>query len=158
MEGARPAVPGDAGRLAALRAEATAHIVAARGGRLLRAEMARRGPVVERLAVGVDPAEGMVTVGTIDEVVVGYGSARVDDLPDGERIGVIEEVYVEPGARGVGVGEAIMDAMTTWCVALGCDGLDGTALPGDRTAKGFFERHGMTARLLVMHRRLPAGE
>ena len=33
--------------------------------------------------------------------------------------------------------------------------MDGVALPGDRTAKGYFERHGMTARLLVMHRRLP---
>ena len=60
---------------------------------------------------GPDPVDGFVAVGTIDGVVVGYGTVRADDLAAGERIGVIEELYVEPEARGVGVGEAIMDAV-----------------------------------------------
>lgn len=142
MEAARPAGSGDAGRVDELRAAAAAELRPFRGGPLLVAELARH----------TAPA---VVVGTLDGVVVGYGAARVEDLGDAGVVGVIDEVYVEPAARGVGVGEAIMEAVTAWCAAAGCTALDATALPGDRVAKGFFERHGFTARLLVMHRRLP---
>lgn len=153
MEEARQAWPADAERVEQLRAEATAALGPVRGGHLLGAELARRGAVAERLADGRVGDAAAVRVGTLDGIIVGYGTVRVDDLA-GERLGVVEELYVEPAARGVGVGEAIMESMTQWCVASGCSGVDGVALPGDRTAKGFFERHGFTARLLVMHRRL----
>ena len=33
-------------------------------------------------------------------------------------------------------------------------GIDATALPGNRATKNFFEAHGFTARLLVMHHAL----
>ncbi|MGH9076431.1 MAG: GNAT family N-acetyltransferase [Acidimicrobiales bacterium] len=161
MEAARRAEPNDAPRLAALRHEAMAEIGTARGARLLHAQLARQGPVVDRLGSDLGAAGphagSVVMAGTLDGVVVGYGSARVDDLLDGERLGVIEELFVEPPARGVGVGEAIMTVLCRWCADQGCTGVDGAALPGDRRAKGFFERHGMTARVLVMHRELRPG-
>lgn len=153
MEGARPALPADAGRVAELRAEAAAALEPVRGGRLLGAELAARDAVAERLAEGGVGDAAAVRVGTLDGVIVGYGTVRAEDLV-GERLGVVEELYVEPPARGVGVGEALMASMSAWCSEVGCSGMDATALPGDRTAKGFFERHGFTARLLVMHRRL----
>ena len=36
----------------------------------------------------------------------------------------------------------------------GCRWVDGTALPGDRGAKNFYESAGFKARLLTMHRDL----
>ncbi len=131
--------------MAELRRQVVDELRMARGGALLGAERARRtGPPV--------------VVGTLDGVVVGYGTARVRPVGPGQVIGVIDEVYVEPDARGVGVGEAILEGVIRWCAAAGCTALDATALPGDRHAKGFFERHGFTARLLIMHRPLGARE
>jgi GNAT superfamily N-acetyltransferase len=73
-------------------------------------------------------------------------------LRDGSRLGVIEEIYVQPEARGVGVGELLVERSVAFCVEAGCSGVDAAALPGHRQAKNFFERAGFTARLLVMHR------
>lgn len=144
LEAARAAEAGDEARLDELRAGALADLLPARGGAVLAALNSRL------------PAPPVV-VGTLDGQVVGYVAARVEELLGGERLGVIQEVYVEPDARGVGVGEAMMEAVTAWCRGVGCTALDGSALPGDRTAKAFFESHGFTARLVVMHRRLLPG-
>jgi GNAT superfamily N-acetyltransferase len=95
----------------------------------------------------------LVVVGTIDEVEVGFALARyrvVGLTP----IGNVEAIYVEPAARQVGVGEAMVEAITEWCDRRGCRGVDAPALPGSRPAKAFFEDNGFVARLLVMHRPL----
>ena len=63
-------------------------------------------------------------------------------------------VFVDPRARDVGVGEALIGAATTWALASGCVGLDGLALPGDRHTKNLYERSGLTARLITVHRDL----
>ncbi|HET9059517.1 MAG TPA: GNAT family N-acetyltransferase, partial [Acidimicrobiales bacterium] len=63
-------------------------------------------------------------------------------------------LYVQPSARRQGVGRALLADAAGWAVETGCAGLDGTALPGDRVAKSFFEAVGMRARMLVMHRAL----
>jgi GNAT superfamily N-acetyltransferase len=60
-------------------------------------------------------------------------------------------VFVEEGARGVGLGEAILEDLVAWFADRGCVGVDAPALPGHRQAKNFFEAHGFVARLLVMH-------
>jgi GNAT superfamily N-acetyltransferase len=61
---------------------------------------------------------------------------------------------VETGARGVGVGTALMDAAVAWCTERGCSGVDALALPGDRTTKQRLEAAGFSARLLTLSRRL----
>jgi ribosomal protein S18 acetylase RimI-like enzyme len=96
--------------------------------------------------------DAQVMVGTTDDALVGYGVARYETLRDASRLGVIDELYVEPDARGVGVGELLIERLFTFCLDAGCIGVDATALPGDRQAKNFFERAGFTARSLVMHR------
>jgi len=93
-------------------------------------------------------------VGAIDETVVGYLVTRVEDLRDGRRLGVIEDIFVEAGARSVGVGEAMMDLAMPWFKDHGCLGVDAPALPGMRETKNFFETFGFTARLLVVHHAL----
>ncbi len=96
----------------------------------------------------------LLLVGTIDDTVVGYGTARVEILRDGAALGVVDDVYVEPPARGVGVGEAVMTALVDWCSARGCIGVDSIVLPGDRASKNFFESFGLVARAIVVHRSL----
>ena len=52
-----------------------------------------------------------------------------------------------------------MEEVLAWASAAGADGVDSIALPGDRVTKNFFERFGLTARALQVHRRLsPASE
>ncbi len=72
----------------------------------------------------------------------------------GPTSGLIECCYVETGARGVGVGTALMEAAVAWCSERGCDTVDALALPGDRTTKQRLEAAGFTARLLTLSRRL----
>ncbi len=147
----RDAVAGDGPRIVELAEQLHAALRAQRGGALWSVTLAPAPPLEEHYAALIDRADTAVLVGTIDHQVVGYGTARVTVLRDGRRLGVVDEVYVEPAAREVSVGEVLLDALCAWCAARGCDGIDAVALPGDRAAKNFFEAHGFTARLLTMH-------
>jgi len=86
--------------------------------------------------------------------VIGFGVVTLEPLRTGETLGIITDLYVEPDACAVGVGEAMADELVAFCVAHGCMGVDTLALPGHRAAKNFFEESGFTARALVMHRAL----
>ncbi len=123
-----------------------------RGGEIWAARDARREPLDAELAALLDDPDGCFLVGTIDEVIVGFGILVVEVLSTGDRLGRITELFVEEPARSVGVGEAISDALVDFATATGCLGVDALALPGHRSAKNFFEEQGFTARLLVMHR------
>lgn len=151
MEGARPATATDLGDLERLAAASRAEVAGRRGGDLWVRREARRPPLADLLD---DPA-ARVVVGTLDGVTTGYGLLRIETLDAPPPLARITELYVEPAARAVGVGEVIVQALHAAAVSAGCGGIDAFALPGDRTAKNFFETHGFVARLLVMHRPLP---
>jgi ribosomal protein S18 acetylase RimI-like enzyme len=153
VEAARAATVADVARIAALCRAFAAELIPTRGGAPWAAREARREPLDEAFASLVTAPDAHVVVGTIDGVVVGFGALHLEALDDGRR-GVITELYVEPGARGVGVGEAIAEQLVAFCTAADCTGIDAWALPGQRDAKNFFEGSGFTARLLVMHRPL----
>lgn len=154
MEAARPATSSDLPRLAELCREALAELAPTRGGAVFVAREARAEPVEATLAAALDDAAQVVVVGTLDDVVVGYAAATTDALRDGAVLGVIGDLFVEDPARGVGVGEALMDQLLHWFRQRGCRGVDAFALPGNRATKNFFEESGFTARLLVMHHRM----
>ncbi|MBV9664434.1 MAG: GNAT family N-acetyltransferase [Actinobacteria bacterium] len=154
MEGVRPATAADLPQVAALCRDAILEKAPARGGTVFVAREARAEPVEDSLSAAIDDGAQQVWVGTIDDVVIAYAVAGVEDLRTGDRLGVIDDIYVEPGARGVGVGEALMGAALEWLTAKGCTGVDAHALPGDRATKNFFEASGFSARLLVMHHRI----
>ena len=94
---------------------------------------------------------GLVLVGTVLGVPVGVVVARHEVVSD-KRLALIEELYTEPEARGVGVGRRLIQAVELWARATGSIGIESMALPGDRDTKNFFEAAGLIARAIVVHR------
>ncbi|CAN5747506.1 hypothetical protein BH24ACT3_BH24ACT3_08450 [soil metagenome] len=153
-EGSRPARPEDIPRIVELAREGIAELSVTKGGAVWARREARAEPIGASLvAVLDDPAAAMV-VGTIDDTVVGYGVVRAEMLRDGALLGVVDDLYVEEGCRAVWVGEVIMDDLLAWCRTQGCMGVDSLALPGNRATKNFFERFGLVARAIVVHKSL----
>lgn len=153
-EGARRAAEADVASLAGLAAQATAEMAQLRGGTVWARLEARPDPQLESLVADLRSDDAFVVVGTIDDAVVGYGAIRLVDLHDGSTVGRVGDIYVLPDARGVGVGEAMMEMLVTWAARRGCIGVDSLALPGDRHTKNFFETHGLVARAITVHRTL----
>ncbi len=155
VEGARRAAAADVSSVAGLAAQATAELSELRGGRVWSRLEARPDPQLESLTRDLQADDALVVVGTIDDAVVGYGAIRLVELHDGSTVGRVSDIYVLPDARGVGVGEAMMELLMAWAGRRGCIGVDSLALPGDRNTKNFFETHGLVARAITVHRRLP---
>jgi GNAT superfamily N-acetyltransferase len=140
----RPARSGDVEQLRTLEREARAALVGQRGGDRWLETHAARG---DRWDDAV--AAGGVEVAVIGDVVAGYLVSH-----HGQQIAYIDEVYVTPGARGVGFGDALLEAAVAAGRAAGCRVIEGEALPGDRETKNLYERAGITARMLVVSKAL----
>lgn len=154
MDGCRPATDADVPRLAELARAVIAELAPTRGGAVWKAREARAEPLAENLGPLLDHPGHRVLVGTIDGVVMGYAVGRLERLSDGSTLGVIDDIFVEAGARGIGIGEGMINELIAWCRRAGCIGIDAMALPGHRLTKNFFEESGFSARQLVMHRPL----
>ena len=162
MEAVRVAASDDAPRLVELTGELLGAVTSQRGGSFLVAPDLVGGSgdatgydpevLAHRLRARIDDPNTVVLVGTVDGVVVGFALGRLDDRGAHGRQGRLDACYVEPMARGVGVGRLLLDTVMAWLEGRGCLGVDGTALPGDREAKNFFEGAGFKARMLTMHR------
>jgi len=154
VEGVRPAEPDDLPRLTTLAREVIAELAEQKGGIVWRRHAARPEPLEDGLAADLDDPETLVLVGTIDDSVIGYTVTTIEDVADRGRLAVVRDLYVEPGARGIGVGAAMMDSVLAWAGERGCIGVDALALPGSRATKNFFEGFGLVARAIVVHRSL----
>jgi GNAT superfamily N-acetyltransferase len=153
METARPAREDDVAACLELLAQALTDARSMRGGPALVGDTTP----AEVLARWMDaaPDDAAVYVGEFHHAVVGLAGATAAVRPHGSaRSGRIECCYVEEGARGVGVGTALMESMVAWCSERGCRDVDALALPGDRLSQQRFEGAGFTARLLVLNRPL----
>lgn len=151
MEAARLATAADLEQIAELVGRAVEELRPQRGGSLWSRREARAEPL-DVLPAG--ESAPIVLAGTIDDAIVGYAVARIERLRDGSLLALVDDIYVEPDARGVGVGEALMDWLVAWATEAGCVGIDAMVLPGNRAAKNFFERFGLKARSIVVHRSL----
>ena len=154
MEAVRLATEDDVAALAELCRAALAEMEPARGGHIYVRRESRAEPIEVGLSAAVDARDHHVLAGTLDDVVLGYAVGRVEQLRGGEGLGVIEDLYVDPEGRGVGLGEALIEALLQWFEERRVAGVDAVALPGDRATKNFFETAGFSARLLVMHHRM----
>ena len=93
-------------------------------------------------------------VGTFTDAVVGVGGRHRRPRSAPGPVGRIECFYVEPDARAVGVGQAMVDTSSNGSPERGCTDVDAMALPGDRSSKQLLESSGFKARLLILHRSL----
>ncbi len=108
----------------------------------------------DTLATVLDDPERRVAVAGALGAPTAFVLCRLGASEAGTPRGLIDACYVEPGSRGEGLGRLLMADAIAWFTTRGCDGVDGTAFPGDRQAKSFFEASGFKARMLVMHRGL----
>jgi GNAT superfamily N-acetyltransferase len=149
VELARPATDADRASCLQLLGEALSQATSMRGGPALVGG-ASAADLLARWEDGSAPAG--LFVGEYEGAVVGVLAVVAQDAA-GKR-GQIECCYVDRGARGVGVGTALMEAAIAWCEASGYEEVDALALPGDRATKQRLEAAGFTARLLTLSRRL----
>ena len=150
-EGARRAAVHDLDRLAELAELAVAEQRSARGGYVWSRRDIRSTPYRVSLESAFHDPDQELWVGTIDDVVLGYAVCRLEVLRTGEFHGVLDDFFVEPDAREVGIGEAMIDLIVAWCRERQCIGIDAFALPGNRETKNFFETFGFKARLITVH-------
>jgi GNAT superfamily N-acetyltransferase len=136
----RPLEPGDAGAVAVLEAEARAALEHQRGGPAHLREVA---------AVGDWSNVPTTWVATFEGVVVGYLQLVVHD-----GIAEVHQVYVHPEARELGFGDWLLEAALAHARGVNCRFIEGVALPGDRDTKNLYERAGITARKIVVSRKL----
>ena len=153
METTRPARQDDRAACVALVSQALADVATMRGGAMFAG-----GATVDELLArwqAPDRTDAILYVGEFHHAPVGLAAATTFTRHGtAARSGRIECCYVEEGARGVGVGTALMEAVVAWCTQKGCADIDALALPGDRHSKQRLEAAGFTARLLVLNRPL----
>ncbi len=154
----RRAAAGDVSALADLTVAARTELEPTRGGRLWALEDTRPEPAGPSLLQTIEDPAQCLFVGLIDGSILGYAGAHVQHLADGSLLAVVSEVFVDSNARGVGVGQALMSDVIHWARSMGCGGVDARVLPGNRQAKNFFERAGLVARAIVVHRALDGGQ
>lgn len=155
---AREAREADLDIVEALLVAAAADVGAMRGGDVWLLENAGPSPRRPSLEVAVAAGDRTLVVGTIDEVVMGYGEARVDERPGDGTVVTVTGLWVLPDARDVGVAEAVMDMLLAWSHEQGAVAIESSVLPGNRAGKNFFERYGLVARAITVRRRLEGAD
>lgn len=153
-EGVRAAQPSDVPEILRLAAAMRGELGPMRGGHIWSVHEARPEPLDAAYLDLLGRPDACLVVGTIDGTVIGFGAGEVVTLQDRRHLGVVSELFVDPEARAVGVGEAMLGALVSFFRERGCVGVDAFALPGHRAAKNFFEESGFTARAIVMHHSL----
>ncbi len=156
MEAVRAATDGDAARLAELAGEMVAAATTQRGAAEVVAPGwdEALGVHLRRWLPGSATAGHRAWVGTFDGLVCAFALAHLEEREGDRPRGILDVCFVEPAARGVGLGRLLLDACLAWMTTQQCAGVDGAAFPGDRTAKNFYEGAGFKARLLTMYRPL----
>ena len=151
-ESVRVAELSDREVLRSLAAEARVELANKRGGDVVeRLDPYRADSRAEIVRAVEDPAATLL-LGDIDGTPVGYGLMTLRTVVDGSLHATVEEIFVLPEARSVGVGEAIIETLLADASERGAAAIQSMALPGDRATKNFFESQGMVARSILVHR------
>jgi len=92
----------------------------------------------------------VVVVGGAGESVFGFLSAY--DAGAGRWF--IDVLHVEAPAREVGIGNAMVQCVVQLLKDRGAKSVNAAALPGDRSTKNLFERHGLVAQMITVGKNL----
>ena len=110
-ESVRVAELSDREVLRSLAAEARVELSNKRGGDVVeRLDPHRADSRAEIVSAVEDPAATLL-LGDIDGTPVGYGLMTLRTVVDGSLHATVEEIFVLPEARSVGVGEAIIETL-----------------------------------------------
>jgi len=154
LENARIADANDSNHLERLAREAELELIQKRGGLTLSKKNPNYGNAKSYFESAFNDSSSEVFVGTIDDVIVGFGVIELGNLEDGTAHASIKALYVEEAARSIGVGEAMMDEMLICATSYKAEAVDAVALPGDRATKNFFETYGLVARAIIVQKAL----
>jgi ribosomal protein S18 acetylase RimI-like enzyme len=109
-------------------------------------------PTVDELGeVVASPATDLFIAIDDTGTVVGMATLVTFRIPTAMRAW-IEDVVVEEGVRGQGVGEALTDAMVDRARELGCRTVDLTSRPSREAANRLYQRAGFTPRETNVYR------
>lgn len=117
-------------------------------------------PVEAALKDALSDPDALVYVGEVESVPVGFLLVRSEALlPQSgeERVGAVRLIFTEPEARGVGVGEMMLETALGELRGKGIRRFDAHVPPGHRDAKNFFEAAGFSARSITMYHEDPGG-
>ena len=135
----RDAEQRDVPELIWLEALARDHLPGQRGGDLWLERHPAESPTWPAVAAA------NVIVGVIDDISVGYIRFHVDGA-----VLHVDDVFVHPGAREVGFGDALLAAAIERGVERGARRIEAEALPGDRDTKNLYERAAITAKRITV--------
>ena len=111
-------------------------------------------PIDSAFSGAMDDDRTRLVIGELDGVPLGFCLATLDEMlpqADGQNVVTIRLIFTDPDARGVGIGHEIVSNIIDHFVERGVTNFDAKVSPGHRNAKNFFEAHGFSARLIVMH-------
>lgn len=154
MESARVAGLEDVDDIAFLAEEARTEIAASKGGELFLLADARRPPYRDSFLSDLESDYREIVLGCIDSVPVGFATWWPIEIAPGTVHAWVPEIFVLAGARGVGVGESVLNLLFDRARLVGAVGIESQVLPGNRHGKNFFERAAMTTRLLRVYSKL----
>ena len=79
-----------------------------------------------------------------------FAESRPDGESDPEGRGRIEELYVDPAWRGLGVGRALVDAASTWLRLQGARRVSVRVENGNTTGQMFWQQLGFAERARIL--------
>ena len=73
------------------------------------------------------------------------------DTTEGARIGIMNDLYVDPAARGGGLGAELIEACREHCLARGATRLEWLTAEGNRRAQALYDRTGAARESWVLY-------
>lgn len=150
----RSATPADRDPLVDMARRAWDEALGQGGGPQFAREMGPLDGWLGRFDALVDADDSLLLIGGIEGVPLGFALARLHRFGADDTVVELPAIYTEPEAREVGIAGSLLDTVARWARTQGAAGLDAAVLPGNRSAKNFFESFAMKARLIRVHRRL----
>lgn len=97
-------------------------------------------------ALIADPEQGSLFVAARDDELIGFAALGWKWASTrGARIGVMEDLFVDPGARGAGVADALIAACADRCRERGAPVLEWVTAPDNKRAQAVYARTGAEA-------------